>query len=71
MSMSEIRVSDTLSVDVHTNGSDLHVTVERHDGGLVRVEVDELAGLVQVLRSAAGVLSVALERGERRAAGTR
>ena len=60
-----MRVSGTLSVDVHTNGSDLHATIERRDGGCVRIEVDELAGLVAVLRAAAGELGMAVERGTR------
>ena len=60
-----MRVSGTLSVDVHTNNGDLHLVIERRDGGLVRVEPGELAGLVAVLRAAAGVLSVAVERLER------
>ena len=55
----------TLAVDVHTNADDLHLVIERRDGGLVRVEPGELVGLVQVLRAAAGVLSVAVERLER------
>jgi len=55
-----------LSVDVHTTDGDLHASIERRDGGLVRVEPHELAGLVQVLRAAAGVLSVAVERQEKK-----
>ena len=61
----KLTVSNTLSVDVHTNNGDLHLVIERRDGGLVRVEPDELVGLVQVLRAAAGELSVAVERLER------
>jgi len=61
-----MRVSGTLSVDVHTNNGDLHLVIERRDGGLVRVEPGELVGLVQVLRAAAGVLSVAVERQEKK-----
>ena len=64
-----MRVSGTLSVDVHTNNGDLHLVIERRDGGLVRVEPGELAGLVAVLRAAAGVLSLALERQERGTSG--
>ena len=56
----------TLAVGVHTNGSDIHVTVERAGAGLVRIEPHELAGLVAVLRAAAGVLSVAVERQEKK-----
>ena len=60
-----IRVNGTLSVDVRTSAGDLHLVIERRDGGLVRVEPGELVGLVQVLRAAAGELSVAVERLER------
>ena len=60
-----MRVSGTLSVDVHTNNGDLHLVIERRDGGLVRVEPGELVGLVQVLRAAAGELGMAVERQER------
>ena len=59
-----MRVSGTLSVDVYTNG-DLHLVIERAGAGLVRVEPGELAGLVAILRAAAGELSLALERLER------
>jgi len=55
----------TLAVDVHTNADDLHLVIERRDGGLVRVEPGELAGLVAVLRAAAGELGMAVERGTR------
>ena len=63
--MGTMRVSDTLTVEAHTTAGDLHLVIERRDGGLVRVEPGELAGLVAVLRAAAGVLAVAVERLER------
>ena len=63
--MSELRVSDTLSVDVHTNGGDIHAVIARDGGGLVRIEVHELLGLVAALRAAAGELALALGRQER------
>ena len=59
-----MRVSDTLTVTA-TAGHDPAVIISRIDGGLVRVEPGELVGLVQVLRAAAGELSVAVERLER------
>ena len=59
-----MRVSDTLTVTA-TAGHDPAVIISRIDGGLVRVEPGELVGLVQVLRAAAGELSVAVERGTR------
>ena len=62
----KLTVSNTLSVDVHTNNGDLHLVIERAGAGLVRIEPHELAGLVQVLRAAAGVLSVAVERQEKK-----
>ena len=65
-----MRVSGTLSVDVHTTAGDLHAVIERAGAGAVRVEPGELIGLVQVLRAAAGVLAVAVERLERGTSGT-
>ena len=62
----KLTVSNTLSVDVHTTAGDLHLVIERRDGGLVRVEPGELVGLVAALRAAAGVLSVAVERQEKK-----
>ena len=52
----------TLAVDVHTNADDLHLVIERAGGGCVRIEPGELAGLVAVLRAAAGELGMAVER---------
>jgi hypothetical protein len=61
-----MRVSETLSVVIHTTAGDVHASIERRDGGLVRIEPDELAGLLGALRAAAGALAVAIERGERK-----
>jgi len=47
-----------LSVDVHTNDGDLHLVIERRDGGLVRVEPGELRALVGALVEVAGRLGV-------------
>ena len=58
-------MSDTLAVDVRTSAGDLHAVIERAGGGLVRVEVGELVGLVAALRAAAAELALALERLER------
>jgi len=60
-----MRVSDTLTVTA-TAGHDPAVIISRIDGGLVRVEPGELVGLVAALRAAAGVLSLALERQEKK-----
>jgi hypothetical protein len=45
-----IAITDTLTLDV---GAD-HVSIERQDGGLVRVEAQEIAKLVAALADAAG-----------------
>jgi len=63
--MTQIRVSGTLSLGVHTSAGDLHIAIERRDGGLVRVEPGELCELLAGLRVAAGLLSVAVRRLER------
>ena len=65
--MDAIRVNGTLSVVPHTSAGDLHVVIERRGGGLVRVEVDELRGLLGALRATCGMLALSLERQQRRA----
>ena len=54
--MTQIRVSDTLTVKVDA-GSDPHVVIERIEGGCVRVEPTEIRHLVGALVEAVGILA--------------
>jgi hypothetical protein len=59
-------VNDTLSVDARA-GDDPHITIERTAGGLVRVELYEVRGLLRALNSAACELVSEVVAAEREA----
>jgi len=62
--VSAYQVNDTLSVDAHA-GRDPHVTIERVNGGLVRIELTEIRALIRALVDAAAELVDAVTAGER------